>query len=80
METAGNTSLSGIGKATAKSVEDPTGHRRTSSAQIMEPPEEAGGSVAEAGVETVTPLPKNVEVSNGPPGKRQRVEVEKEEG
>ncbi len=46
----------GIGKATAGNVEDQPRRRRTSSVQTLEPPEEAGRSAAEAGVEVATRL------------------------
>ena len=56
MEAARSPYPFGIGKAIAPSVEGPTGRRKTSFVQTMEPPEEAGQSVAEVGVEAATLL------------------------
>ena len=58
METAPITNPSGLGEATAHSVENQTVLRRISSAQTLEYPGEAGRSVAKVGVEDATKLPK----------------------
>ena len=59
MEIAQNTSPSGLGEATAISVEGQTERQGTSSAQTLEPPKEAGQLVAKAGVEVVTRLTRD---------------------
>ena len=80
METARNPFPFGTGKAIARSVENPPRHRGTFFVPTMEPPEEAGRFVAEAGVEVVKLLSRGwtsrllfQKTTKGPNGKRRRM-------